>query len=151
MALNTCREGASTASLGNLFQCFTALIVNNFFLISSLNLPSFSLKPLLPVLSLHALVKSPSPALNPFSAQPVFVLGIAPSCMHDPALGLVERHDIRMGPPLKPVQVPLNGIPSLQRVSHFAQLAVVSKFAEGTLNPTVHFALKDIKQSQSQF
>jgi len=30
----------------NLFQCFTTLIVENFFLISSINLLSFSLKPL---------------------------------------------------------------------------------------------------------
>ena len=27
LALNACRDGASTASLGNLFQCFTALCV----------------------------------------------------------------------------------------------------------------------------
>ena len=37
-------------------------ILKNFFLISGLNLPSFSLKPLPLVLSLHALVKSSSPA-----------------------------------------------------------------------------------------
>ena len=46
----------------NLFQCLTSLIVKNFFLISSLNLPSFTLKTLPLVLSLQALVKSPSPA-----------------------------------------------------------------------------------------
>jgi len=46
LALNTSREGASTASLGNLFQCFTTIMVKNFFLISSLNLPSFSLEPI---------------------------------------------------------------------------------------------------------
>ena len=38
------------------------LVVKNFFLISNLHLLSFSLKPLPFVLSLHALVKSPSPA-----------------------------------------------------------------------------------------
>ena len=54
--------GASTASLGNLFQCLTNTTVKNFFLISSLNLPSFSLKPLPLVLSLPALIRSPSPA-----------------------------------------------------------------------------------------
>ena len=63
LALNTAREGAATASLGNLGQGLTTLRVKNFFLISSLNLPSFSLKPSPLVLSLHALVKSPSPAL----------------------------------------------------------------------------------------
>ncbi|KAK4828311.1 hypothetical protein QYF61_025323 [Mycteria americana] len=37
-------------------------LVKNFFLISNLNLPSFSLKPLSLILSLHFLIKSPSPA-----------------------------------------------------------------------------------------
>uniref|UniRef100_A0A8D0EWZ9 GDNF family receptor alpha like n=1 Tax=Strix occidentalis caurina TaxID=311401 RepID=A0A8D0EWZ9_STROC len=38
LALNTSREGASTTSLGNLFQCLTTLMLKNFFLISNLNL-----------------------------------------------------------------------------------------------------------------
>ena len=42
LALTTAREGASPASLGNLGQGLTTLIVKNFFPISSLNLPSFS-------------------------------------------------------------------------------------------------------------
>jgi len=33
LASNTSREGAATASLGNLFQCLTTLPVKNFFLI----------------------------------------------------------------------------------------------------------------------
>ena len=62
LALNTSRDGASTASLGNLCQCLTNLRAKNFFLIANLNLPSSSLKPLCLILSLHGLVKSPSPA-----------------------------------------------------------------------------------------
>ncbi|KAK4807110.1 hypothetical protein QYF61_018451 [Mycteria americana] len=62
LTLTVSRDGASTTSLGNLFQCFTTLIVKNFFLISSLNLPSFSLKPLPLVLSQQALVKSLAPS-----------------------------------------------------------------------------------------
>jgi len=58
LALNTAKEGAAAASLGNLFQCRTALIGKNFFLISNLNLPSFSSMPLPLVLSLQTLVKS---------------------------------------------------------------------------------------------
>ena len=46
LALNPAREEAATASLGNLGQCFTTLMGKNFFLISNLNPPSFSLKPL---------------------------------------------------------------------------------------------------------
>jgi len=51
--LNACRDGASTASLGNLFQCITTLCVKNFLLISNLNLPRLSLKPFPLVLSLR--------------------------------------------------------------------------------------------------
>ena len=57
LALNAYREGASTASLGNLFQCLTTLAVKNFFLVSSLNLPFSCLKLFPPILSLHALIK----------------------------------------------------------------------------------------------
>ena len=51
LALNSSREGAATASLGSLCQCLTTLMVKNFFLISHLNLPSFSLEPFPLVLS----------------------------------------------------------------------------------------------------
>ena len=64
-------------------------------------------------------------ALNPLIAQPVFVLGIALIHVQDLALGLVELHEVRMGPPLKPVKVPLDGIPSLQRVDCTTQPAVI--------------------------
>jgi len=62
-ALSTSRNGAPTASLGNLFQYLTPLWVKNFFLTSNLNLLSFSLKlfPLALLLSDH--VKSLSPFL----------------------------------------------------------------------------------------
>ena len=45
LALNACRDGASTASLGNLFQCISTLWVKNFLLIDNLNLPCLSLIP----------------------------------------------------------------------------------------------------------
>ncbi|NXW38884.1 F16P1 bisphosphatase, partial [Phaetusa simplex] len=77
----------------------------------------------------------------PFSAQPVFVPGLAMTHVQDLALGLVELHEVLTGPPLKPVQVPLDGIPSLQCVDRATQLSVVSKLAEGALNPTVHLRL----------
>jgi len=46
LALSVFRDGASTTSMGSLCQGFTTLTVKNFFLVSSLNLPSFNLKPL---------------------------------------------------------------------------------------------------------
>jgi len=62
LAWNGSRDGASPISLGSLGQGLTTLSMNKFFLSSSLNLPSFSLKPSPLVLSLQALLKSLSPA-----------------------------------------------------------------------------------------
>jgi len=62
LALNVSRDGALTTSLGNLCQGFTILTVKNFFFISSLNLLSFSVKPLPLVLLQQALLKSLSPS-----------------------------------------------------------------------------------------
>jgi len=84
-------------------------------------------------------------ALNPFTAQPVFVLVIAPTQVQDLAFGLAELHEVLTSLPLKPVQVPLDGIPSLQHFDPITQLGVAGKLAEGALNPTVHVTEKDVK------
>jgi len=60
--LNACRDGASTASLGYLFQCITTLWMKKFLLISNLNLPCLSLKAFPHVLSLSTLINSHSPS-----------------------------------------------------------------------------------------
>ena len=62
LASSPTREGAATASPGNLGQGFTTLMGKNFFPIFNLNLPSVSLEPFPLVLSLHTLVTSPSPS-----------------------------------------------------------------------------------------
>ncbi|KAK4811014.1 hypothetical protein QYF61_015718 [Mycteria americana] len=204
LALNTSRDGASTTSLGNLFQCLTTLIFKaitpcsiatglakkslSIFLRSPLYMlkgcNKVSLEPSLlqaeqPQLSQpfhigedtvgilgceHTLsahvqlfvhqypqVLLHRAALNPFSTQPVFVLEIAPTHVQDLALGLVELHEVPMGPPLKPVKVPLDGIPSLRCTNRTTQLGVICRLAEGALNPTVHVADKDVKQHRSQY
>ena len=56
--LDAYRDGASTTSLGNLFQCVTTLCVKKFLLIFNLNLPCLSLKQFPLVLSLSTLVNS---------------------------------------------------------------------------------------------
>uniref|UniRef100_A0A8C3JRC5 Zinc finger C2HC domain-containing protein 1A n=1 Tax=Calidris pygmaea TaxID=425635 RepID=A0A8C3JRC5_9CHAR len=63
LALNPSRDGAATASLGNLGQALTTFTPKNFFLRSHLNLPSFSVKPFPLVLWLPSLIQSPSPSL----------------------------------------------------------------------------------------
>ncbi|PKU36192.1 hypothetical protein llap_13505 [Limosa lapponica baueri] len=90
-------------------------------------------------------------ALNPFSTQPILVLGIAPTDMQDLALALVELQEVHTGPSLKPVKISLDGIPSLQHIDGTTQLGVISKLAEGALKPTVSVANKDVKQYWSQY
>ncbi|KAK4825966.1 hypothetical protein QYF61_003535 [Mycteria americana] len=51
-------------------------------------------------------------ALHPFIPQPVLIPGVAPTQVQDPALGLVEPHQVHMGPLLQLVHVPLDDIPS---------------------------------------
>ena len=60
LALNASRDGASTTSLGNPFQCVTTLWVKNFSLTSNLNLPCPRLKPFPLVPSLSTLLNSRS-------------------------------------------------------------------------------------------
>ena len=68
-------------------------------------------------------------AFNPFLAQPIFMLGIAPTHVQDLARGRVELHAVCTGPPLQSVKVPLDVIASLQRVDPTTQLGVVGKLA----------------------
>ena len=63
LALKVSRDGESTKSLGNLFQCLTTLTVKDFFLIRNLNLFSLSLKPFPLVLSPQTLQKRLIPYL----------------------------------------------------------------------------------------
>ncbi|GAB0205421.1 WD repeat-containing protein 36 [Grus japonensis] len=80
--------------------------------------------------------------------RPVVVLGIAPTHVQDLALGFVELHAVRRGPPLQPVKVTLDGIPSLQHVNRTTQLGVVGKLAEGAL---FHVTDKDVKLCRSWY
>ncbi|KAK4831361.1 hypothetical protein QYF61_017492 [Mycteria americana] len=84
-------------------------------------------------------------ALNPFFPQSVLILGIALIQVQDLALGLVELHEVHMGPLLKPVKVSLDGIPSLRHANCTTQLGVICKLAEGALNPAIYVIDEDIK------
>ena len=64
-------------------------------------------------------------ALNTFTPQPVLILGVAPTCVQDPTLGLVEPHEF-IGPFLELVQVSLDGIPSLRHVDHATHIRIFS-------------------------
>ncbi|KAK4823584.1 hypothetical protein QYF61_003770, partial [Mycteria americana] len=80
-------------------------------------------------------------ALNPFITQSVLILMIALIQVQDLALGL-ELHEVHVGQLLKPVKVPLDGIPSLKQINYTTRLGVTCKLAEGALNPTVLSLIK---------
>ena len=65
------------------------------------------------------------------------MFGIVPTHMQDLALGLVELHAVHAGPPLQPMKVPLDGIPSIGRVNHTTQLGGLRKLAKGALSGTL--------------
>ncbi|KAK4816777.1 hypothetical protein QYF61_022889 [Mycteria americana] len=73
-------------------------------------------------------------ALSLFIPQPLLILGVAPTQVQDPALGLVEPHEVHIGPLLELVQVPLDSILSLRCVNCTTQLGVICKLAEGALD-----------------
>jgi len=66
-------------------------------------------------------------AVNPFIPQPVLMLGVAPTQVQNPALGLVEPHEVHTGPLLKLFQVPLDDILSFWHVNCTTQLGVICK------------------------
>ena len=58
-----------------------------------------------------------TPSPSPFSTQPVSVLEIALTQVQDLALGLVELHEVGMGPPLKMTPLPSTKLKSTAPVS----------------------------------
>ncbi|KAK4830165.1 hypothetical protein QYF61_008676 [Mycteria americana] len=101
-SVTTSSDGASTTFLGNLCQCLTTFTVNNFFLMTSLSLPSFnSLKPLPVVLSQQALLKS----CNKVSLKPSLLQAEQPQLSQPFFTGEVfQPYDHFRGPPLDPLQ-----------------------------------------------
>ena len=55
-----------------------------------------------------------------------------------------------MSPPLKPVQVPLDSIPSLKHVNCTTQLGVTCKLAEGALDSIVYVIDEGVEEHRSQ-
>ena len=93
LALNTSREGASTASLGNLIQGLTTLTVKNFFLISDI----FPIFPIGPLQVLKGCYK--------FSLQPALLQAEQPLLSQPFLIGEVfQTSDHFCGPRLDPIQ-----------------------------------------------
>jgi len=75
----------------------------------------------------------------------LLILGVAVTHVQDLAVGHLELHEVHMGPILKPVKVPLHGIPSLKHVSCTTQVGVLCRLAEGALIPTIYDIDEGIK------
>ncbi|KAK4810832.1 hypothetical protein QYF61_008804 [Mycteria americana] len=89
-------------------------------------------------------------AFQPLFPKPVALHGVAVAQVQDLALGLVKPHTIDLGPSIQPVQVPLQSLPTLQKINTPTQLGVICKLAEGALDPFVQIIDKDIKQNWPQ-
>ena len=78
-------------------------------------------------------------ALNVFSTQPVSVLGVALTHVQDLALGLVELHEVQIGPSLKPVK----------SISKATGCIHGMKILEGVLNTTTQLLIQEILELQT--
>jgi len=93
-------------------------------------------------------------ALNPFVPQPVLIQRIAPTQLQDPALGLIEHHEVHMGPLSTSWDCPgpSGWRPISQEfLNHTTHVGVICKVAEDDLSPTVYVIEGDIKLSWSQY
>ncbi|KAK4832298.1 LOW QUALITY PROTEIN: hypothetical protein QYF61_021697 [Mycteria americana] len=79
--------------------------------------------------------------------QPVLILGFA--LTQNPALDLVEPHEVHMSPLLQLVQVSLDDILSFWRVNCTTQLGVICKLAEGALDLSVNVIDENIEEHWS--
>ncbi|NXT99734.1 F120B protein, partial [Buphagus erythrorhynchus] len=88
------------------------------------------------------------PVFNPFSIQPVFVVRIALTQVQDLVLGPVEIDEVCTGPPLKPVQIPLDG--SFPSCMSTAPRSLVSP-ADLPRQHSIPLSVAKIKQCWSQY
>ncbi|KAK4828848.1 LOW QUALITY PROTEIN: hypothetical protein QYF61_000905 [Mycteria americana] len=88
-------------------------------------------------------------ALDHIIAQCVLKVRIA--LTQEPALGLVEPHEVHRDPLLQLVQVPLDDIPSFWRVNCTTQLGVICKLAEGALDLAVNVIDENTEQHWFQY
>jgi len=63
---------------------------------------------------------------------------------------LVQPHTAAPSPLIQPVQIPLEGLPTLEQIDTPTQLGVIHKLTEGALNPLIQIIDKDIQQDWPQ-
>lgn len=95
-----------------------------------------------PLTSTSRLCQATFKALIP---KPVALHEVSATQLQDPVFGLVECHTVSLSPPSQPVQVPLQSLPCLQKISTPAQLGIVSELNEGALDTLVGVTDKVVK------
>ncbi|KAK4817142.1 hypothetical protein QYF61_002876 [Mycteria americana] len=103
-----------------------------------------------PAVNKHPQVLLCQAAFQPLFPKPVALHGVAVAQVQDLALGLVKPHTVDLSPSIQPVQVPLQSLPTLKQINTPAQLGVVCKLTESTLDPFVQIIDKDVKQNWPQ-
>ena len=71
--------------------------------------------------------------------------GVIVTQVQDLAFGLVEPHTVDLSPLIKPVQIPLQTLPTFKPINAPTQLGVICKLTEGALNPLIQIIDKDVK------
>ncbi|KAK4818014.1 hypothetical protein QYF61_004127 [Mycteria americana] len=99
-----------------------------------------------PAVNQHAQVLFLRAAFQALLPKPVALHGVVVIEGQDPAFGLVEPHTTGLSPSIQPVQIPLQSLPTLKQIDTPAQLGVICKLTEDTLNPLIQIIDKDIRQ-----
>ena len=86
-------------------------------------------------------------AFQPLLPKPVVLHGIVVTKGQDLALGLVEPHIACLDPLIQSVQISLQSLPTFEHIDIPAQLGVICKLTEGTLNPLIQIVDKVIKEN----
>ena len=71
--------------------------------------------------------------------------------LQEPAVGLVELIPIGLSPAIKPVQIPLKGLPTPRQTDTSSQLGIICKHTEGALNTLIQVISKDIEQDRLHY
>ena len=90
-------------------------------------------------------------AFQPLFPKPVALHGVVVTQVQDPAFGLVELHTCGLSPSIQSVLIPLQRLPTVKQVGSPAQLGVIYKLTEGTLNPLIQIIdkeVEDVKQDK---
>ncbi|KAJ7419506.1 integral membrane protein dgcr2 idd [Pitangus sulphuratus] len=82
-------------------------------------------------------------AFQPLFPKYVMLYRVIVTELQDPALGLLEPHNIGLSPLIQPVQIPLQNLPTFQQINTVTQLSIICEPTEGALDPLVQIINKD--------